>query len=222
MPYVGLVSGFAVPWLLRSLDNSFSGDQYKTKKTSVAQYKALYSGGEYVIHFKYSGLLNIVFITMMYGVGMPILFPIAAFNFFNQWIAERYTVAYYMKLPPALDDKLTLNCLERLKFAPILMIFNGYWMLSNTQIFEGKWQFIEKAQDTMNSMHRFSFDVNWATPIVFMCAAAITVYVVQKIFADHLQALGFAMTSKDIEVDEDLPNFFKTVKLSQADELVKE
>lgn len=30
------------------------------------------------------------------------------------------------------------------------------------------------------------------------------------------------MTSKDIEVDEDLPNFFKCVKLSQADELVLE
>jgi len=30
------------------------------------------------------------------------------------------------------------------------------------------------------------------------------------------------MTSKDIEVDEDLPNFFKCVRLSQADELIKE
>jgi hypothetical protein len=33
---------------------------------------------------------------------------------------------------------------------------------------------------------------------------------------------GFAMASKEIKVDEDLPNFFKSVKLSQADELVKE
>jgi hypothetical protein len=30
------------------------------------------------------------------------------------------------------------------------------------------------------------------------------------------------MTSKDIEVDEDLPVFFKAVRLSQADELIKE
>lgn len=88
---------------------------------------------------------------MMYGVGMPLLFPIAAFNFFNQWICERYIVAYYMKLPPALDNKLTLNCLDRIKLAPILLIFNGYWMLSNKQIFEGKWDFIEKSSDTMLS-----------------------------------------------------------------------
>ena len=30
------------------------------------------------------------------------------------------------------------------------------------------------------------------------------------------------MASKDIEVDEDLPNFFDAVMLSQADEIVKE
>jgi len=37
----------------------------------------LYSGPEYIIHYKYSLLLNSAFVTMMYGLGMPILFPIA-------------------------------------------------------------------------------------------------------------------------------------------------
>jgi len=41
---------------------------------------------------------------MLYGVGMPLLFPLAAFNFFNQYICERITVAYIVQLPPALDD----------------------------------------------------------------------------------------------------------------------
>ena len=94
LPYVGLVAGAVVPKLKQYLDNGFSGDPYRTKKTAVAGYKDLYSGGEYVIHFKYSGVLNIVFITMMYGMAMPILFPLAAFNFFNQWVCERYIVAY--------------------------------------------------------------------------------------------------------------------------------
>jgi len=30
----------------------------------------------------------------MYGIGLPILFPIAAFNFCNQYICERLIVAY--------------------------------------------------------------------------------------------------------------------------------
>lgn len=94
LPYVGLVTGYAIPKVKQYLDNGFSGNPYKTKKTAMAQYKDLYSGAEYVIHFKYAGVLNIVFITMMYGIGMPILFPLAAFNFFNQWVCERIIVAY--------------------------------------------------------------------------------------------------------------------------------
>jgi len=64
----------------------------------------LYSGPDYVIHFKYSAVLTVVFITCMYGMGMPLLFPLAAFNLFNQWVCERISVAYLVRLPPALDD----------------------------------------------------------------------------------------------------------------------
>jgi hypothetical protein len=147
LPYVGLMTGFVIPKLKRLLDNKFSGNPYKTKKTSMAGYKDLYSGVDYVIHFKYSGVLNIVYITMMYGMGMPILFVLAAFNFFNQWVCERIIVAYQMKLPPALDDKLTINCINMLKIAPIMLLFNGYWMISNRQIYENKWYYIGKTTD---------------------------------------------------------------------------
>jgi hypothetical protein len=67
----------------------------------------------------------------MYGVGMPLLFPIAAFTLFNQWVAERLILAYLMKMPPCLDEKLTNNALQMLKYAPLFFIANGYWMLSN-------------------------------------------------------------------------------------------
>jgi hypothetical protein len=45
---------------------------------------------------------------------------------------------------------------------------------------------------------------------------------VQRIFEEQLMRWGFSMSSKKIEVDEDLPNFFKSLKLSHADELVME
>lgn len=72
-----------------------------------------------------------MYITLMYGIGMPILFPIAAFKFFNLYICERITMAYAMKQPPCLDDKMTKNVISMLKFSPLLMLVNGYWMLSN-------------------------------------------------------------------------------------------
>lgn len=44
----------------------------------------------------------------------------------------------------------------------------------------------------------------------------------RRCFYDYLTAWGFTISSNDIEVDENLPNFFESVKLSDADWLVKE
>lgn len=135
LPYVAVVSAFMVPALLRLWDRKFSNDEYVTRKTSMAAYRDLYCGGEYVIHFKMAGILNVIYLCCMYGVGMPILFPIGAFTFINTYISERIVVSYFMRQPPALDDKLTKNLLESIRFAPLLMLVNGFWMLSNPQIF---------------------------------------------------------------------------------------
>ena len=183
LPYVGLVTGAIIPRVKQYLDNGFSGDPYKTKKTAVAGYKDLYSGGSYVIHFKYAGVLNVVFITMFYGVGMPLLFPIGAFNMFNQYCCERIIVAYQMRLPPALDDKLTLNAVNMLKIAPLMLLMNCYWMITNRQIFENKWDWIQKTTDTMKSDHLLQFDImNWGNPVMFMICVGFILQIVLKIF----------------------------------------
>lgn len=173
VPYVGIVTGLLIPKLKKAYDNKFTGDLYTTRKTGMQNYKDVQSGAEYVIHFKYSGILNIVYITMMYGVGMPILFPIAAFNFFNQWVCERLTVALLVKQPPALDAKLTNNCISMLKWSPLFLLFNGYWMLSNKQIFLNTWEFIEKSTESMRSEHFVYFSVNWAAPILLISFSAV-------------------------------------------------
>jgi hypothetical protein len=135
MPYIMLGVGILIPKLKQRMDRSEKafcrGKKVATKKTSMAQYKNLYSGPDYVIHFKYSAVLTVVYMTCMYGMGMPLLFPLAAFNLFNQWVCERISVAYIVRLPPSLDDKLTVNCIAMMKYAPILLLYNGYWMLSN-------------------------------------------------------------------------------------------
>jgi hypothetical protein len=59
-------------------------------------------------------------------------------------MVERILVAYVMRQPPALDAKLTDNCIGMLRFAPLLMLANGYWMLSNRQIFANMWDWVDR------------------------------------------------------------------------------
>jgi hypothetical protein len=74
----------------------------------------------------------------------------------------------------------------------------------------------------MMSHHQLYLGVNWAAPILLFCFSSIFLMVLQKIFSEQLQRWGFALQEKDIEVDEDLPNFFKSIKLSQANEVCAE
>lgn len=132
MPFSALATAWLSPMVGQKMDRQYTKDPYITKKTGMQQYKDLFGSSEgYVLHVKYSAILNTVFVTMMYGVGLPILFPIAALCCFNYWICERIICAYYVKLPPSLDQKLTENFLAKVKWAPLFLLFNGYWMVSN-------------------------------------------------------------------------------------------
>ena len=102
-------------WLEQRHDQGWTCDRnqrlYHTKKTQIYQYIDLYSGPEFVMHVRYSSVLNVTFVTMLYGPGLPILFPIAAFSYFTYYCSERYALAYIYQMPPAMDDMMTKNAL---------------------------------------------------------------------------------------------------------------
>ena len=61
-----------------------------------------------------------------------------------------------------------------------------------------------------------------STPMYYVAIAGLVVYLLQLFFESILEELGFTLQWKEIEVDEDLPNFFHAIKLSHADEIVLE
>lgn len=63
----------------------------------------LYSGQEFIIDYKYSQILNIVFITMTFGYGIPLLFPLAALQFLVFYVIEVLQLFYSYKQPPMYD-----------------------------------------------------------------------------------------------------------------------
>lgn len=59
-------------------DTKFTGNRYKTRQSTMQKYKLVYDQGQFPIHLHFSEALNIVFLAMTYGLGMPIMFPMAA------------------------------------------------------------------------------------------------------------------------------------------------
>jgi len=100
----------------------------------------------------------VIFVAFLYGVGIPMLFPIAALNLVVIYLMETYHMAYTYQKPPVLDDKLTKNAVSILRMGPLLFLCNGYWMLNNQQIFkEAVIQMKKSTTSLMLSGH------NWST-----------------------------------------------------------
>lgn len=102
------------------------------------------------------------------------------------------------------------------------MLMNGYWMLSNKQIFDNEISSIDFNDQGMVSKHFIGKKVTASSPMQLMCVAAVFLIAIQKIFSEQLQRLGFSLQAQDIEVDEDLPPFFNVIKLSQANMILSQ
>jgi len=107
-----------------------------TGKTTIQQYVNLWSGPEFYMHYKYAGAMNVAFLTLMFGTGIPQLYPIAALSFFVLYGIENLMLYYVYKKPPDYDEKLNDSILANMAKAPLLLYAFGYWMLSNRQLLQ--------------------------------------------------------------------------------------
>ena len=223
MPVVSFGIAWGMKFAFRLLDRSFGKDTYKTKKTSIQLYIDLYSGPEYLIHFKYSIILNISFVCMVYGVGVPLLLLVAAISFAILYATERLLVAYFYQQPPAFDDKLTKNAVAILKYASILYLLFGFWMLSNRGMFDNEVLPLEFTDSRVRTTHSIgSFTINQAIPMFFMGCVMVAIVFMQAFFKKTLKSWGFTFGGRKIQVDENLPQFWRAIKFSDAEWLIEE
>ena len=76
-------------------------------------------------------------------------------------------------------------------FAPFIMLANGYWMISNQQIFNNLTFFLDNSLSitSMRSGHfivPFFYKLNWSSPLALMLVAALILLTFTKVFSERL------------------------------------
>jgi len=89
MPIISCAISFILPQVKVWYDSKGTFSPYITRSKSMGKYKYFRGGSAYMISFKYSDALNVCFVVMMYGISMPILFPIGAITLALQRLSER-------------------------------------------------------------------------------------------------------------------------------------
>lgn len=87
------------------------------------------------MHYKFSSIIVQVTVSFMYGMMLPVLFPITLMGIINMYMIEKLTIAYYYQEPPKYDNKLIEIASWYLQRAPIIMFIFGYWAMTNPQMF---------------------------------------------------------------------------------------
>jgi len=133
-PAVMEAGWFGLRTLKRLLDKRGASAEHPSKSQSIQSYVNIWCGPKFFIHYKYSSILNIVFITMVFGPGMPTLFQFACAQLVVLYTMENYMLYYVYKAPPSYDVKLNNHVLRVLAWAPFVMLIFAYWTFSNPQL----------------------------------------------------------------------------------------
>lgn len=71
---------------------------------------------------------------MMYGFGLPILFPITCLAFGVMYVHQKICMYYWYRLPRTYSKDLNEFVLLNLAISPVFYLIFGYWMASNKQL----------------------------------------------------------------------------------------
>lgn len=85
MPYILLVVEVITIGINRGLDTGCTCNKRKTKAKNIHQFIEMYQGADFNLEISglYADKLKVVFMAMFFGIGMPIMFPMAAIYLAN-------------------------------------------------------------------------------------------------------------------------------------------
>ena len=120
----------------RCLDRGWTCNKKRTRKIFQTDYESLYLGPEYLIEFRYSNMITMIFLALMFGAGMPILYFFASWIFLITYWIDKLTLLRIYRKPPCYGVEVMKFSRDILTVAIILHFGFAFWMYSNQLVFD--------------------------------------------------------------------------------------
>ena len=133
-PMIEFFGYLAIRVLFRAIDQRLlipSMAPTHTRTKTLQAFQTLYEGPKFLIHWKYAYILNVVYQTMLFGPGLPVLFPVALGSIFVLYVTEKLAVAYSYQKPPMYDSTVNRTTIRLLKISPVCYVVSAAWAYSN-------------------------------------------------------------------------------------------
>lgn len=120
---------------VRCLDRGCSRDAKRTKKLLQSEYEALYTGSELQIENRYSVLISMIFIILMYSTTIPTLYFAGFLLCVVQYWTDKVLFLRFYKTPPKYGISLAQKAIGIIQYAILVHLIMGVYMMSNPEIF---------------------------------------------------------------------------------------
>lgn len=100
-----------------------------------SEYEKKYIGPDFSIETRYSVIIAMTFIILMYSLAMPILYPCGIILCFISYWTDKTLFLRLYRNPPHHGLDLAKGSQKFMELAILLHLFVGLYMISNPQIF---------------------------------------------------------------------------------------
>ena len=214
--------------LYRMIDQRsiWPNDENKTHCKTLQAFEDIYSGEFFSLHYKYSYILVVVYVTFLFGAGLPILFPIAFLSLLLLYIVERLMMAYSYRAPPMFGTEANHRTLTLCLTAPVMYAAMGAWLFTNQQVFRnvisvntGDAVF----PDAHHSISCFFTEVYPGTVFVIIGCLLILMWCMRKCYKCYQKNAGrLGLKIRDEVTKQTLSNFFDWIDGRQKKGYFKE
>ena len=108
-----------------------------TRKKTIQDYVKLYSGPEYSMSIAYAQILLIIYISFLFGFGIPIMFPIGLFSIILIGLLDRLLITYFCVRPKSYGSEMFITFSnELIPYSIALSLILGGGLLSSPALMQ--------------------------------------------------------------------------------------
>ena len=119
----------------RFLDRGCTNDSKKTRKILQEDYEATYTGKEIQYDNRFSVLIAMIWVIMMFSCAMPSLYLAGIVLCVSMYWTDKILLLRFYKIPPRHGSDLALKARNIIEWSLLVHLFMGLYMVSNPAIF---------------------------------------------------------------------------------------
>lgn len=112
-----------------------NGDAVRTSLSLQSDLEQLYTGASLPIHFAYVQLIAMLWCSLIFSTGLPIMYVIALIFYLISYAVYKCLVLKHYKCDLEIDDTIPQSATTLMKYAVMLHVFFAAFMLSTKKVF---------------------------------------------------------------------------------------